>query len=516
MTGGALAQDYDFVVIGAGLGGLSAAAALAKKGLSVLVLERHIVPGGYATSFVRGRYEFEVSLHVLSDIGHPERPGGLQRFLHQLDAWDDVQFAQVPDFSRSIFPDLDIRLPMDPRGFTESICDAFPASAAGVRRFMDRVMAVAREADGLSDAFGRSKGSRILRMLTIPLRLRAMPRYAFTLLKDVLERDVPEEGARALLLQGWSYVGLPPSDCSFLYYAAMLGSLLNHGGWYPVMRSQGLSSALASALEAHGGTLKLGCGVQRILVEGRRAVGVIDDEGNTIRAHAVVSNAGPIVTFDLVGHEHIPDRALRSLERRPIGTSIFQVYLGIDRPIDALGLDCHEVMLNDGFDIEAQVALGRTFERPGHMLIGCPNLAVPGISPTGTSTVTLTSMVHGEPWLEVSPADYVDTKNHFAESMLGWANEHFPGLRDAVEVVEVGTPITMARYTGHPTGAIYGFDSNRLGHTALRPAPVGPLLGLYHVGAWTNPGGGYWPAISSGQIVGEIAASIVSRKKRAA
>jgi len=504
-------QDFDVVVVGAGLGGLSAAASLAKKGLSVLVLERHIVPGGYATSFVRGRYEFEVSLHVLSDIGSPERPGGLQRYLRDLGVWDSVAFARVPDFSRSIFPGLDITLPMDPQGFEQAVCDAFPGSAAGVRRFMGRVMAVAREADGLSDAFARPSGSRILRMLTIPLRLRALPRYAFTTLREVLDRDVPEQGARALLCQGWSYVGLPPSDCSFLYYAAMMGSLLNHGGWYPTTRSQGLSSALAGAVTAHGGELRMGCGVRAITMHEGRVSGVVDEHGNTIRARAVVSNAGPIVTYDLIGHEHVPPRTLRGLNRRPMGTSIFQVYLGVDRPIAQLGLDSHEVMLNDGYDIEGQYRTGATFARPGHMLIGCPNLAVPDISPPGTSLVTLTSMVSGQPWMDLRPQDYVDSKTRFAESMLAWAEQHFPGLRSAVEVVEVGSPVTMSRYTGHPTGAIYGFDSNRLGHTALRPAPVGPLRGLYHVGAWTNPGGGYWPAISSGQIVGEIASSILRR-----
>jgi phytoene dehydrogenase-like protein len=508
-----LAAQYDFVVVGAGLGGLSAGASLAKKGFSVLVLDRHIVPGGYATSFVRGRYEFEVSLHVLSDIGSPDRPGGLQRYLRDLGAWDQVGFARVPDFSRSVFPHLDVRLPMDPQGFEEAICAAFPASAPGVRRFMGRVMAVAREADGLSDAFARPSGSRVLRMLSIPLRLRALPRYAFTTLQEVLDRDVAEPGARALLCQGWSYVGLPPSTCSFLFYAAMLGSLLNHGGWYPTTRSQGLSSALAGALRRHGGELRLGCGVSRITVEGARVTGVQTDGGEWIGAKAVVSNAGPVVTYrNLIGHEHVPARTLRGLDRRQMGTSIFQVYLGIDRPVEELGLGSHEVMTNEGFDIERQYARGQGFDRPGHMLIGCPNLAVPGISPPGTSMVTLTAMVSGQPWLGVDPAAYVDTKNRFAEGMLSWAEQTFPGLRDAVEVVEVGSPVTMARYTGHPTGAIYGFDSTRLGHTALRPSPVGPLRGLYHVGAWTNPGGGYWPAISSGQIVGEIASAIARRR----
>ena len=72
---------YDCVVVGAGNGGLSAAAQLAAKGVKVLLLEQHTVPGGFATSFVRGRFEFEASLHQFCDIGSPTAKGNVRQFL---------------------------------------------------------------------------------------------------------------------------------------------------------------------------------------------------------------------------------------------------------------------------------------------------------------------------------------------------------------------------------------------------------------------------------------------------
>ncbi len=93
-------ERYDVVVIGAGNGGLTSAAILAQKGVKVLLLERHNIPGGCATSFCRGRFEFEVALHQLSGMGTPERPGPLRGLLGDIGVLDDLEFVEMPDADR--------------------------------------------------------------------------------------------------------------------------------------------------------------------------------------------------------------------------------------------------------------------------------------------------------------------------------------------------------------------------------------------------------------------------------
>ena len=94
-------KAYDVIVIGAGNGGLAAAATCAKAGLSTLLLEKHNLPGGSASSFVRGRFEFEPSLHELSGIGTPEEPGMVEEFFNRIGAkvdWrkHDSTFRLIP------------------------------------------------------------------------------------------------------------------------------------------------------------------------------------------------------------------------------------------------------------------------------------------------------------------------------------------------------------------------------------------------------------------------------------
>jgi phytoene dehydrogenase-like protein len=494
---------YDAVVIGAGLGGLSAATMLARNGLDVLLLERHNVPGGYATSFVRGRYEFEIALHELSGIGSPERPASLYRYLDYLGVAGKVEFLRVPNLYRALFlekPALDLTLPAGPEAFEERLCQAFPHEAGGIRRFLKRVF-------GLRDDFikitrQRGAGSP----LTMPFRLPHFFRYLPTTWGQVLNRDVRDPRARAVLSQYWGYFGLPPSQVSFLYFAMGLAAYVKQGPTFPKGRSQALSSAFLASFEEWGGEARMNCGVERIITSpsGDRVAGVITEAGEEIAADWVISNADPITTCrDMIGRDRVPASFFARLQSSEVAPSTVNVYLGVARPAEELGLTEHEIFVNQDHDFDRHHQMMRTISpEPPAVALTCYNAVYPDISPPGTAMVVLTALTYGEPWYGVPPADYVETKNRVADGMIRLAERVAPGLREYAEVVEVSTPLTNMRYAGTMGGSIYGFNQPPRDNIVWRMGHRGPLERLFFVGAWTQPGGGFETAMMSGRMAG--------------
>ena len=129
--------EYDAVVIGAGNGGLTAAATMAQKGLNVLLLERHNIPGGAATSFCRGRFEFEVALHQLSGLGTPQKPGLLRMQLDKLGVTDDLEFVELSDLYHVALPDgFRITLKTDRDETIAVLQEKFPHEKEAIQNFL--------------------------------------------------------------------------------------------------------------------------------------------------------------------------------------------------------------------------------------------------------------------------------------------------------------------------------------------------------------------------------------------
>lgn len=490
-----MSSSYDAIVIGAGLGGLSAATLLALHERRVLLLERNNTPGGYATSFVRGRYEFEAALHELSGIGSQAEPGPLALYLDELGVLEKIDLVRMDTLFRAVLPGIDVTLPPGIDAFEDAVCDAFPTEARGVRRFLGRVFGLGRD---LAKIFkNRGAGHPAL----MPLRYPHFFRYVPNSWGNVLRRDVADPRARAVLSQYWGYAGLPPSRVAFLNLAATVNQFVTHGAAFPMGRSAALSFAFLDRLTELGGEVRLRCGADRILTRAGRVHGVVTEQGDEVTAPIVLTSTDPIRTCrDLLDTDEGVNGLLGTLRYSEPAASTVNVYLGLARPPGDLGIADHEVFIAQGLDLDDHHANAHTLDNPGEIAATCYNIIHSDLAAPDTTVLKLSALKYGAPWYDLDPAIYQETKQRLAEVMIGQAEALWPGLRAAAEVVEVSTPMTNMRYTGALGGSIYGFDQTPWDNMVWRMPHQGPVDGLHFVGAWTQPGGGFQPVIMSGRI----------------
>lgn len=487
-------------VVGAGLGGLTAASYLSKYGFEVDVFERNSYPGGYACSFVRGRYEFEASLHELSGIGPENNRGNCFRVLDGCDVAEKVEFIPIGEVYKSVFPDFTAKIPVGWKGAEEAYVELFPSEKEGIRRLLGDI----RKTYGkMGMAFDEMS---LVDMLTFPLRGFDLIRTTGITAKNAIERYITDPKLKSLICNMWGYYGLPPSKLSYQLFSIAHGAYIDHGPYHIKGTSQALSNAFSDTIEEKGGRVHLNCGIKKIVVEKGKVVSVITDEGDEIAADYVMCNANPIhVCYDLIGKDHVPTSYLKAIMQGRIAVSTFNIYMGLDCSAEELGLREHEIFVNDTYDMDEQYRSMASIGKQKYWVLTNYNSADPDFSPKGTSVLVITCLVDGKAWMRIPPERYVDIKNRMAEIMLEEAEKLLPGLRDHIAVIEVSTPRTNMRFSGNPEGSILGTDYSLTGSSMFRPSNRGPLKGLYFANAWVRVGGGFETCITGGFLAfGEI------------
>ena len=492
-------KDFDVIVVGAGLGGLSAATFLSQAGKRVLLLEKHNVPGGYASSFLRGRFEFDVALHELSGVGGEEPHGPLWGFLNAWGVAPKVKFMPVAEFYRCVLPGLDVTLPFGRKNFEEYLANQFPKEAAGITGFTSLVFDMAEEAMKAGMMGG---GQASLN----PSEFPHLTTYSNRTVAQVFDSFFSDQRMRGVLGQLCNYLGQPPSKLGFTTYIMALSNYLKYGPVHIRGTSQALSQAFVEVIESRGGQVWLNNGAARILTVGNSVQGVMAQDGTEITSSQVVCNANPMVTcLDLIGRDKVPDWYLRRLGAWSAGCGTFNVYLGLDCTSQDLGLKTHETFVGIDYDLDKydEAALKTVNMHPIGASVTSYNLADPEFSPPGTATVALTMGAYGAPWLKLSPSQYLETKRRLASKVVDLAEIVAPGIRNHIEVLDVATPLTNARYSDNPGGSFAGFAENRQCSKLGRIPSRGPLSGLYFANAWVNMGGGFMPSVLSGFLAGQ-------------
>lgn len=490
-------KDFDVVIIGSGLGGLSAATNLARNGQKVLVLERHNVPGGYASSFIRGRFEFDVSLHELSGLGTKEMPGPLYTLLNEYGVLSKVDFLRIPEFYRVVFPGLDVTVPTGRDNFERVLIEAFPAESPKIQRFINL----------LFDFFAEFMAANIMKNGIESVDFSKFPlleKYLLSTTAEVMYPIIDNERVRCVLTQIANYVGQPPSRLSFMVYAMAMVGYVVIGPWHVRGTSQALSQAFVEVIEENGGQVWFNNGAAKIKIANDKVTGVVAQDGTEIMTNRVVSNANPFETcLNLVGVDKTPAWYLKRLSAWTPGLSTFNVWLGLDRPAEELGFTTHETFVGFDFDLDKlyQTAqnLALNLNPPG-AAVTAYNLADPKFSPPGTTNAVITLAAYGAPWLKLNPKEYLEAKFKQADKAVEVTESIAPDIRKHIEVMEVATPLTSQRYTLNPGGSFTGFTENRHPGGALQIPSRSPIEGLYFASAWVNMGGGYMPSMTNGYL----------------
>ncbi|CFX14247.1 Uncharacterized [Syntrophomonas zehnderi OL-4] len=483
-------STYDVVVIGAGNGGLTAASSLAQKGVKVLLLEKHNVPGGCATSFCRGRFEFETALHQLSGFGTKEKPGPLRGFLSSLGVVDGLEWVEMENLYRVILPEkLDITLPADKEKFINVLETEFPEEKAGIEKYVNLLYGFFEQ---VIQAFFM-KDPDISRE-KYPLYFE----YAYKNTKDVLDECFANPLLKLALSPYWSYMGIPTRNLAFVDYAALMYSYIEWKPFHLKGGSQALSNALVNTILENGGEIRFNCKAEEIVVEHGQVKGVRTSDDDFIPVNYVISNASSVMTYtELIDTQEVPEQQYEILKGSTVGVSALTMFIGLDCTAEKLGIYETTNFFYASVEPDEQDSTIRfvsTEKDP--FLLTCYNVSDPDASPAGTTQIAIVCLKYAEPWLRIPPADYQATKFKCAEQILARIENEYPGFREHIEEIEVATPVTHMRYLGSPGGAFYGFDQYaKDSNMFIPPKPV--IKGLFAAGAWAGSGG-FQPTLMSG------------------
>jgi phytoene dehydrogenase-like protein len=488
--------DYDVVIIGAGMGGLSCGTLLAKKGLRVLICEQSSKAGGYCVNFRRDGFTFTPAVHYLNEFG-PH--GQMEEAFQTLGLPPEIEFCPQDPQRRIITPYFDLTLSTGIDRFENDLIHLFPRERLSIHAYIEEWKRLVKIIEDLplKSLEVISLKEKLHLAYKGMLRGPQIFRYRGKTGQEVLDSFFQDPLLKYLLSFG-ARKGASILNCASPILWAIKGN-------FYYIKDQGveaLPQLFLRQYQAYGGEIVFNTLVERIVVEKGKARGIRIEGGEEIPSRYAISNADSHLTFQsLIGNHLLPDRFVRKLQKKVISAPIFTLYAGVDLDLAQMGFD--------GALVHYYPAIGKNpWEERGEeefdiekerMAIRIDSIKNPMLAPRGKHAVAISAFAPYELFTDgakISPR-YTEIKEEIAQKIIGITEKVIPGLSSHIMVRAASTPLTYERETLNRHGATMGWYLSAKEFSTIRSQKT-PIANLYQAGHWTFPGGGIPMVILSG------------------
>jgi all-trans-retinol 13,14-reductase len=468
-----LAADYDAIVIGSGMGGLTTAALLSELGQRVCVLEQHYTAGGYTHSYERNGYEWDVGVHYIGDVGAPTRTRKMFDFLSS----GKLEWAPMDsEYDRFYIGDKVFNTRAGRQEFRDNLVRQFPDEEAAIDAYLQLLKEVGT---GLT-AFSMGRMLKPWqRALASPVLSWKTPDHLFRNTYEVLSELTDDQDLIATICGQWGDMGLPPRRSAFMVHAMIARHYL-YGGFYPVGGSWKIAESIIPKIQASGGEVFTYARVKKILVEGGKTMGVEMEDGHRISCRCVISSAGVSNTFGQLLDVEVSKSLGYASKLAAVEPSFAHlgVYIGLQETAEELGLPKTNFWIYPSADYDGDVQRfmddkmnNKETEFPV-VYISFPSAKDPDYlnRHPGTATIEIVAPAPYEwfdKWRDETwgkrGEDYESFKDDLGDRLMEHLYAKLPQLRGKVDYFEVSTPLSTNWFGGYQRGELYG-----LSHSAER------------------------------------------------
>ena len=480
--------DWDYIVIGSGMGGMTSAALLATLGKKVLVLEQHFVPGGFTHMFRRKNWIWDVGVHAVGEVTRHSMSG---RLLDKITGGHLKWSSLGSVYEQFYFPD-DFRLdfPDNPKQFKDNLMAAFPDEEPAIDRYIQYAADVSAGMKGYY--FARTLPPWLARPFDWVLARKAQ-NYLEMNTAEVVNGLTDNEQLRAVMTAQWAYYGSTPSRSSFAMQA-LVNKHYKHGAYYPVGGAREIARCLLRTVAEAGGWTRINADVAEILMKGNRAVGVRMKDGEEIFAGKVISATGIAATIRRLLPErfHQQEWAKSIMALKPAPAHVC-LYLGFKGDIRKTGASGANKWFYNTWDAEVDYWDISDPDSPAPVLYcSFPSLKDPDHDPgpevlhTG-EVVTFVPFSAFQKWRDTAwkkrGEEYEAFKKQLHDSLLRQFLERMPDLEPMIAYSELSTPLTTDNFCRPQSGSIYGLEPTPERFRNPHLGPHSPIKNLYFSGS---------------------------------